>query len=72
MKISDYEKYLITNNHVISQDKINEFIFGIEILNEKKMKLNFNNRKVKYFPRPKDITIIEIKNRDEIYNDIIF
>jgi len=72
MKISESEKYLITNNHVISQDKINEEDFIIEIYNQKKMKLNFNNRKIKYFIKPKDITIIEIKNNDEIYNDIIF
>jgi hypothetical protein len=34
--------------------------------------LNFKNRRIKFFPKPKDITIIEIKNSDEIYNDISF
>ena len=36
------------------------------------MKLNLKNRKINYFPKPKDITMIEIKNSDEIYNDILF
>ena len=71
MKVSDNEKYLITNYHVISQNNINDDI-EIEIYNEKTMKLNLNNRKIEYFPRPKDITIIEIKSNDEIYNDILF
>ena len=71
MKISETKKYLITNNHVISQDKINLDI-EIEIYNHKIMKLIFNNRDVKYFPGVKDITMIEIKNNDSIYNDIEF
>ena len=36
------------------------------------MKLNLNNRDIKYFPKPKDITMIEIKTSDNIYNDILF
>ena len=71
MKISDTEKYLITNNHVINQNNIYDNI-EIEIHNQKKMKLNLNNREVKYFPKPKDITMIEIKTTDNIYNDILF
>ena len=71
MKISDTEKYLITNNHVINQNNIYDNI-EIEIHNQKKMKLNLNNREVKYFPKPKDITMIEIKTSDNIYNDILF
>ena len=34
MKVSDDEKYLITNNHVISQNNINDDI-EIEIHNQK-------------------------------------
>ena len=71
MKINDNQKYLITNNHIICQNTLNKDI-EIEIYNNKKMKLNFNNRNIKYFPKPKDITIIEIKNNDSIYNDIEF
>ena len=70
MKINDSSsKYILTNYHVISEKSINEYI-EIEIYNGKKMNLNLNNRYIKYFPRPKDITIIEIKNNDNIYNDI--
>ena len=71
MKISEDKKYLITNNHVIPQDKINMDI-EIEIHNHKIMKLNPNNRDIKYFPGIKDITMIEIKNNDSIYNEIEF
>jgi hypothetical protein len=71
MKVSDTEKYLITNYHVINQNNIYDDI-EIEIHNQKTMKLNLNNRKIKYFPRPKDITLIEIKNIDNIYNDVLF
>ena len=36
------------------------------------MKLKLNNRYTKYIERPKDIAMIEIKEIDEIYKDIIF
>ena len=71
MNISNTIKYLITNYHVINPALINEDI-EIEIWNHKKMKLNLNNYNIKYFEEPKDITIIEIKNSDEIYKDINF
>ena len=66
---NDSKKYLITNYHVISEKLINEDI-EIEIHNHKTMNLKLNNRYTKYFPEPKDISIIEIKKTDEIYDDI--
>ena len=71
MKISEDKKYLITNNHVISQENINWDI-EIEIYNHETMKLNPNNRDIKYFPGVKDITMVEIKKNDSIYNNIEF
>ena len=71
MKIDNLKKFLITNYHNISPEIINNVI-EIELYNNKKMKLNFENRFIKYFPPPKDITIIEIMPYDEIYNDIEF
>ena len=71
MNISQSSKYLITNYHVISKKNLNDDI-EIEIHNHKNMKLNLHNRDIKYYPKPKDIVIIEIKNDDEIYNDIQF
>ena len=65
MKISEAKKYLITNYHVISQENLNGDI-EIEIHNHKTMKLNFNNRNIKYFPKVKDITMVEIKKNDSI------
>ena len=36
------------------------------------MKLNLKNRDIKYYPYPKDITMIKIKNYEPIYPDIDF
>ena len=71
MKYSDSLKYLMTNYHVINPSVENENI-EIEIYNKKKMKLEFKNRYTKYLERPKDIAMIEIKESDKIYKDIIF
>ena len=71
MKISNSLKYLITNYHVLCPNVINQNI-ELEIWNLKKMKLNISNRYIKYFEKPKDITIIQIKDTDSIYNDIEF
>ena len=71
MKVSDLLKYLITNYHNINPTVINNHI-EIEIWNKKRILLNQNNRIIKYFERPKDITIIEKKKYDEICNYIEF
>jgi hypothetical protein len=71
MKYSDSLKCLMTNYHIINPNVENENI-EIEIYNKKKMKLKFKNRYTKYLKRPKDIAMIEIKESDEIYKDIIF
>ena len=71
MKISESLKFLFTNYHVINQDFINDRI-ELEIWNNKKMNINLNQRYIKYFEKPKDITIIEIKEEDKIYKDIKF
>ena len=66
MKYSDKLKCLITCYHVINPDLEKENI-EIEIYNNKKMKLKFKNRYIKYIEKPKDITIIEIKESDDIF-----
>ena len=71
MNFHDSKKYLITNYHIIYKEMINNDII-IEIYNNKTMKLNMNNREVKYYERPIDITIIEIKNNDNIFDDVEF
>ena len=71
MNCSDKLKCLMTNYHIINPSVENENI-ELEIYNKKKMKLEFNNRYTKYIERPKDIAMIEIKEIDEIYNNIIF
>ena len=71
LKISDSNNYLIINHHIISQvtKKIN---IEIEIWNQKRLNLKLNKSKIKSFPEPKDIAMIEIKNNDEINEDIEF
>ena len=34
--------------------------------------MNTNDHYIKYFVKPKDITVIEIKEEDELYKDIKF
>ena len=69
LNYSDSKKFIITCFHVINPTLENEKI-EIEIYNKKIMKLNLNNTYIKYFDKPKDITIIEIKQSEEIYKDI--
>ena len=69
MNISNSQQYLITNFHIINPSVINDDI-EIEIWNHKKMHLNIINRDIKYIKKPKDITIIEIKKTDPIFNDV--
>ena len=71
MNYSDSLKCLMTNYHVINPNVENENI-EIEIHNKKIMKLKFKGRYTKYIEKPKDMALIEIKESDEIYNDIIF
>ena len=61
---------LITNNHVINKNILNENNKRIDIdIQEEnnRKKLNLNNR-IKYTNKEYDISIIEIKEEDEINN----
>ena len=71
MNISDSLKSLVTNYHIINEKILNKNI-EIKIWNEKKTKLNLNNRFYQYFDDPIDITVIEMKDSDEIYKYIEF
>ena len=73
MKISKSLKFHFTNWHIINKELINDSNnIEIEIWNKEKIKINLNQRYIKYFEKPKDITIIEIKEEDKIYKDIKF
>ena len=71
MKVSDSLKCLFTNYHVLNPT-VSHFEIKIEIWNENYMSLNMKNRSIKYFNKPIDITVIEIKETDSIYRDIEF
>ena len=64
LNIDNSKKYLVTAYHIISENDINKDI-KLEIYNKSSMKLKPENRDIKYF-KEKDITIIEIKEIDEI------
>ena len=70
MKINDSKKYLITANYIIPRDRTYEKIL-LEIFNEKNIILNLKDRYIKYFEE-KNITLIDIKDTDEICNEIKF
>ena len=69
MFFSDALKFLITNYHIISPDLDNKFI-ELEIWTKKKIKLKLDNRLIIYLKKPKDITAIEIKEIDDMFQDI--
>lgn len=72
MKIEE-ENYLITCNHIVDNEIINsnetlEIIYGKKDETKKEIKLN-SFRIIKTFGRNKDITLIEIKESDQIPED---
>ena len=67
-------RFLITNNHVISDEmiiqKINIEIY-LECINEKReIQLDNEQRLIKIFPKPIDITIVEILDSDNLKNKV--
>ena len=71
MKVDDSKKYLVTINHLIpKQDEPNRII-KFELHNKKIIKLDLNDRENKFLPE-KDITLIEIKDSDNISKDVKF
>ena len=71
LKYSNSKKFIIACYHIINPTLENEII-EIEIYNKNIMKLQLNNRFIKYIDKPKDITILEIKESDIIYKDVEF
>ena len=71
LKVSNSIKCLLTNYHVLKPNLVNIKI-ELTIWNEKKIILDINHLSIKYFKKPKDITVIELKNIKDIYNDILF
>ena len=69
LNYSDSKKFLMTCYHVINPKLENNKI-ELEIHDKKVMQLKFKNRFTKYMDRPEDIAMIEIKESDEIYNEV--
>ena len=71
LKFSESLKYLFTNYQTINPNSINENI-ELEIWNKENMILNISERHIKYFEKPKEVTVIQIKENDIIYKNIEF
>ena len=69
LNYSNSKKYLMTCYHVINPSLENDKI-ELQIHNQKKMQLKFHNRFTRYMDQPIDIAIIEIKEIDDIYNEV--
>ena len=54
-------KYLITNYHVVNEKMKN---IKIEIWNKHCTNFNLNGRNIIYLPKPKDITVINLRNNE--------
>ena len=68
-------KFLVTNNHVISKDIIDSnMTIIIEKYNQDKydLKLNNNERYIEQFKKPLDITIIKINDLEKLFSNIKF
>ena len=68
-------KFLVTNNHVISKDIVDSnMTIIIEIYNKQKyeLKLNKNQRDIKTYENPIDITIIRINDLNDLCSNIKF
>ena len=67
MRISDSQVYLITNYHILNPSTISQVIY-VELHHKNRKELKMKNRYIKSIPEPKDITIIEINNSDDIFS----
>jgi V8-like Glu-specific endopeptidase len=70
MKVNDSKKYLVTNHHVISNKITNDDI-SLNLTYKKNIRLHLTNHDIQYF-QELDITLIEIKDTDEICKEIKF
>jgi len=74
INISNLKNFLVTANHIFgsSEQNLADSEIEIQIYNNKKMKIKLNNREYHNLRSPTDIALIEIKDTDEIYNDVKF
>ena len=67
LKYSESNKYLIITKKETNSKKINgNDVIEIKGLKDEKVKLNLQNRFIKYIPSYKNLIIIEIKDSDEL------
>ena len=71
MRVSDRLKFLISMELFNNENFLDKNI-EIEIWNKKIMNMELNGRFIRNFQRPKYISVIEIRETDDIYKDIEF
>ena len=72
MKVKNSHKYLVTASFVISDAIINKTEIEVETYNEKRIIIKCTDRFTKIFEHPSPIAVIEMKESDNIFNDIDF
>ena len=69
IELADNQRYLVTAGFFLNKQNINEYIM-LELWNKKIVKFIPNNRFIRYNERPDDIAIAEIRESDNLFNDI--
>ena len=69
IELADNQRYLVTAGFFLNKQNINEYIM-LELWNKKIVKFIPNNRFIRYYERPDDVAIAEIRESDNLFNDI--
>jgi len=69
IELADNQRYLVTAGCFLNEQNINEYIM-LELWNKKIVKFIPNNRFIRYYERPDDVAIAEIRESDNLFNDI--
>ena len=69
IELADNQRYLVTAGCFLNEQNINEYIM-LELWNKMLVEFIPNNRFIRYNERPDDIAIAEIRESDNLFNDI--
>ena len=69
IELADNQRYLVTAGCFLNEKNINEYIM-LELWNQKIVKFIPNNRFIRYYEGGDDVAIAEIRESDNLFNDI--
>lgn len=69
IELADNQRYLVTAGYFLNKQNINEYIM-LELWNKKIVKFIPNNRFIRYHEGLDDVAIAEIRESDNLFNDI--